>query len=53
MLALTLRVDDAGRQTREGVHIALMQEFAPDRLVGAALEEHVVGHDDRRPAVHR
>jgi hypothetical protein len=30
-----------------------VQELAPDDLARAALEEHVVGYDDRRPAVHR
>jgi hypothetical protein len=47
-----LRVEDAGRQAQEGVHIALVQELAPHDLARAALEEHVVGHDDRRAAVH-
>ena len=46
-----LRVEDAGRQAQERVDVALVQELAADRLAGAALEEDVVGHDDRRPAV--
>jgi hypothetical protein len=48
-----LRVEDAGRQAQEGVHVALVQELAAHDLARAALEEHVVGHDDRRAAVHR
>jgi hypothetical protein len=34
------------------VQIALVEELSADHLAGSALEEHVVGHDDGRPAVH-
>jgi hypothetical protein len=42
---------DADRQAQKGVHVALVQELAPHDLARAALEEHVVGHDDRRAAI--
>ena len=46
-----LRVEDAGRQPQQRVDVALVQELAPHGLAGAALEEHVVGHDDGGAAV--
>ena len=46
-----LRVEDAGRQAQQRVDVALLEQLAADRLAGAALEEHVVRHDDGRPAV--
>ena len=35
------------------MHVALVQQLAPDRLARAALEQHVVGHDHRGAAVDR
>ena len=46
-----LGVEDAGRQTQQGVHVALLEQLAADRLARAAFEKHVVGHDDRGAAV--
>ena len=46
-----LGVEDAGRQPQQRVHVALLQQVAPHRLAGPALEQHVVGHDDGAAAV--
>ena len=46
-----LRVEDAGRQAQQRMHVGLLEQFAADRLAGAALEEHVVGQHHRRAAV--
>ena len=44
-----LGIEDARRQTQQGVDVALCQQVAAHRLPGAALEQHVVRHDDGRP----
>ena len=46
-----LGVEDAGRQAQQRVDVALVEQLAADGLAGAALEEHVVGHDDGGAAV--
>ena len=38
-----LGVEDAGGQPQQRVNVAFGQQLAPDRLAGAALEQHVVG----------
>ena len=42
---------DPGRQSQQGVEIEIMKQPAADRLTGAALEQHIVGHHDGSPAV--
>ena len=46
-----LRVEDAGGQAQQGVHVGLLEQFAPDGLARAAFEQHVVRHHHRRAAV--
>ena len=46
-----LGVEDAGRQPQQRVHVALLEQVAPHRLAGPALEQHVVRHDDGTAAV--
>jgi hypothetical protein len=46
-----LGVEDAGRQAQQGVDVTFVQQPAADRLPGPALEQHVVGHDHRRPTM--
>src|SRR5581483_1914561 len=43
-----LRVKDAGGQAQEGMHIAALQQVAPNRFARSSLEKDVVGDDDRR-----
>src|SRR2546426_11759044 len=46
-----LRVEDAGRQAQQRMHVRLLQELATDRFTGAAFEQHVVGEDHSGSAV--
>ena len=41
-----LRIEEAGRQTQERVHVAFVQELAPDGLPRPAFEQDVVRHHD-------
>jgi hypothetical protein len=41
-------LEDAGRQPQQRVDVALVKQLASHSLAGAALEEHVVRHHDRR-----
>lgn len=41
-----LRVEDAGRQSQDGVQVALLHEVAADGLTVAVGEQDVVGQDD-------
>ncbi len=47
-----LRVKDAGRQAQERMDVAIVEQSAADHFAGAAFEEDVVWHDDRRAAVN-
>jgi hypothetical protein len=47
----TLLIENAGRQSHECVKIEIVQQAAADRLAGAALEQHIVGHHDGGSAV--
>ena len=47
----SLGVEDAGRQTEQGVNVGLFEELATDCLAGATFEEDIVGHNDRGAAV--
>ena len=38
-------IEDAGGQAQDGVQVGVLQQLAPDRLPGPALEQHVVRHD--------
>ena len=46
-------IEDARRQPQQGMHVALLQQLAAHRLTRATLEQHIVGHHDRRPAGRR
>ena len=46
-----LRVEDAGGQAQQRVHVRLLEQFAPDGFARAAFEQHVVRQHDRRAAV--
>ena len=46
-----LRIEKAGRQTQERVHIALVQELAPDGFPCPTFEEDVIRHHDRGAAI--
>ena len=48
-----LGVEDAGRQSQQGVDVALVQQLATDRFAGTAFEQHIVRHHHRRFAVDR
>jgi len=43
-----LGIENAGRQAQQGMHVAVLQQGAPNGLARAALEEHVIRHNDRR-----
>ncbi len=47
-----LSVEDAGGQAEQCVDVALRQQVLADGLSGSALEEDVVGDDDRTAAAH-
>src|SRR6266498_4760534 len=47
----TLRVEQAGRQTQQGMNLAFVQQLAADGLPCAAFEKYIVGHDNRSTAV--
>src|ERR1700685_697579 len=42
----SLGVEDAGGQAQQCVNVGLFQQFAPNRLPGAALKEYVIWHHD-------
>ena len=46
-----LRVEDAGGQAQQRVHVRLLEQLAADGFAGAAFKEHVVRQHDRRAAV--
>jgi hypothetical protein len=46
-----VRVENASRRAQRGADIAVVQQFAANHLVGPALEEDVIGHDDGRAPV--
>ena len=46
-----LSVEDARRQAQQSVDVALLEQVRADGLSGSALEEDVVGDDDRSSAV--
>jgi hypothetical protein len=41
-----LRVEQAGRQAKERMYVALVQEFSPDRLPCSAFEQDIVRNND-------
>ena len=47
----SLGVEHARRQAEKGMHVTLVQQASADSLASAALEEHVVWHDDGGTAV--
>ncbi len=47
----SLSVEQAGRQTQQGMHIALMQQLAADGLTRPAFEQHVIRHDHRSASI--
>ena len=47
----SLRVEDAGGQTQQGVNVGLLEQFASDGFAGAAFEENIVGDNDRSATV--
>lgn len=47
-----LRVENPSGKPEQGMHIAFMQEFTPNRLTSTALEKHVVRNHDRGAAVN-
>ena len=48
---IALSVEDAGGQAEQRVDVALLEQVRADGLSGSALEEDVVGDDDRSSAV--
>ncbi len=46
-----LRVEDAGGQAQERVHVRLLEQFAPDGFARAAFKQHVVRQHHRRAAM--
>ena len=46
-----LRVEDAGGQAQQRVHVRLLEQFAPDGFARAAFKQHVVRQHHRRAAV--
>src|SRR6266511_6299034 len=46
-----LRIEQAGRQTQQGMDLALVQQLSANRLPCPALEKNIVRNHDRRPAV--
>ena len=46
-----LRIEETGRQTQECVHVAFVQELAPDGLPRATFEKDVVWYHDRGAAI--
>jgi len=47
----SLGIEDARRQTQQGVHVAALQQIAPHRLPRPALEEDIVRHHNGCSAV--
>ena len=45
------RVEDAGGQTQQGVDVVFVEQSPANRLTRTTLEQHIVGHDDRRSPV--
>lgn len=46
-----LRVEDTGRQSKQGVDVGFMEQFTANRLASAPLKEDVVRDNNRRPAL--
>jgi len=46
-----LGIEDARRQSQQGVHVAALQQIAAHRLPRPALKEDVVRHHNGRPAI--
>lgn len=46
-----MRVEDAGGQTQERVHVGLFEQLAANRFSRAAFKEYVVRDDDSSAAV--
>jgi hypothetical protein len=44
----SLGVENARGQAQQRVNVGLLQQFTPNRLSGAAFEQHIVGYDDCR-----
>ena len=46
-----LRIEDAGGQAQERMHVGLLEQFAPDGFARAAFKVHVVRQHHRRAPV--
>ena len=46
-----LRIEDAGGQAQQRMHVRLLEQFAPDGFARAAFEEHVIRQHHRRATV--